>query len=125
MPSKSRGGWFTRGKRKSTSANGGISKSTSAHSCPKDLDQLVNELDYPIIQESDVPFYTISNMLPGDHPFYHHMNKIYAEFVELSDAINDMKFESVYNHQRMVELQGHTSRINEIAKEMISTHESQ
>jgi hypothetical protein len=122
MPQKVRGG--VQAKRKSYAAKKGPSKPGSIGPDPEGCTDPIESTDTinHVIEESDAPFTSIPNMLPGDHPHYHNMNKIFEEFSLLSEAVNDMKFNSFYDHTCMVTVQAHLSRMNDIAKDMILTH---
>jgi hypothetical protein len=116
MPPKVRGG--VRKSKGNIKAN----KSKSTAQLPGRTDrQMPEETD---VESSDTPFTSISNMLPEDHPCYHHTNTLFSEFEKLSSAINGMKFNSEYSHGTMMEARSHLAQMIEVVKDAIDTHES-
>ena len=91
---------------------------TAARSGPNDR-RLSSE---PEIEESDTPFTSLSNILPEDHPLFHHMNELFSVFGELTVAINEMKFRSDYDHTLTSDAQCQLARMSETIEAMNQIH---
>ena len=58
------------------------------------------------------------NMLPEDHPLYHHLNKLFDDFRKLSDAVDALKFYSTVAHSDLMSVQTCLDTVDDTLGEM-------
>ena len=77
----------------------------------------------PDIEESDTSFTLISNILPENHPLFHHMNDLFSAFSKLTATINEMKFKTDYDHVLTSDAQCQLARMSGTIHEINRIHD--
>lgn len=62
------------------------------------------------------------NMLPGDHPLYDHMNKLFDDFRKLSRAVDCLKFASTVTRTDLERVQTWLDTVDDTMGEIQTIH---